>query len=185
MVHLLQKNPTICISITKRWTVHTVQHILLDSPMFSTCLKPHVLYLNLLRLNVFLFFQFARQVGLHLWWLWPFCRRPRCFLPAEVNPRISLCLWTGLQIQLNFALCMFTTTETEFGLFWFCAKRKARLKLQSSFLQHPSGRLTCRSNLTIGNMMHRTQQKWTGSFLKADILTFLMELWNGSTMITS
>ena len=34
-----------------------------------------------------------------VWWnLWPF-PRPRLFRPADVSPRISLCLWTGLVIH--------------------------------------------------------------------------------------
>ncbi len=45
-------------------------------------------------------FQVARTEGRALVYKWPLPRRPRCFLPADVNPRSSLCLWTGLTIQL-------------------------------------------------------------------------------------
>ena len=52
------------------------------------------------RERVLFLFQVALREGRALWFLWPFPRRPLYFFPADVRPRSSLCLWTGLQIQL-------------------------------------------------------------------------------------
>ena len=54
---------------------------------------------------MFCFFQYARRDGRSLWLACPLLRSPRNFLPAEVRPRVSRCLWTGSTIQLIRGSC--------------------------------------------------------------------------------